>query len=524
MRLARHGRRACPLGAALAALAWCLLCWAGSAGRALALESGALPVWRLAVVVDCSQGMVEPWLGSTRLATVEAALQTELLSLPLRARAGVWLVVGGQGAARPFLAPRPALELRGQNLVLPQLGGAADLDAGLAQAATWLRSQGGGSLLILGGGGAAPRGEPPRFPDGERGHIFCHAVVLGPEPAAGAAWKALVLAAGGAYFQASRPDQIGPLLHRATMLALSPSRLLVWAHDPRNRPLPVVYGLERRDQLSLDRRAVAGRPCQILPGVYQLKWPAGSGLGPGLPPATASVATAGQSRLWAGGTGILKVKALDSRGRVLPWLVSVANLETGKVEASDRRTPWQAQLPAGFYRVKTTRPPLAWTVELGAGKEAELSTGPAGRLTVLLQGPYGPWRVPYALEDLQGSRQAGTGYTGSPLGLLPGSYRLRLQVVPPLNREFRLDPGQVLELEMPKVGGLLVRRDGAVQSQGYEVLDLGGEHLATGAGDRPLPLRPGRYQLRFPGQAATLEIEISPGSLTALDPPGASAH
>lgn len=165
------------------------------------------------------------------------------------------------------------------------------------------------------------------------------------------------------------------------------------------------------------------------------------------------------------------------------------------------------------------RPSLTWTVELGAGKQVDLTTGPQGSFTLRLQGPSGPWRVPYGLEDQLGLRPAGTGYTGVAMPLLPGRYHLVAQVVPPWSRDFSLAPGQNLALEMPLVGAILVRRDKAGLSQNYQVLDLSQRPLGTGISDRPLPVQAGSYLLQFPNQANTQPVEVKAGQLTALDPP-----
>lgn len=508
------------------ALAWALLALALLAGAgAGAARAGEAPPWRLALVVDCSAGMTQPWLGTTRLDLLEAALQSELLSLPLRARAGVWLVGGGPGQAREFLAPRPAAEFKDLNLVLPRLGGAADLAAGVRAAAAWLRESGPGSLVVLSGAGSRlPAADLAGLPLGA-GEMFCHALALGPEEDNHNDLRELVLRGGGSYFRVLKADQPGLLLHGAVLTALSPASLLVLAHDRDNRPLALAYGLARRDLLALEPRGASGRPVQMLPGVYQIAWPAKAGLGPATPPAKVSVAVSGQTRMWAGGTGSLMVKALDPQGQELPWVASVANLETGRMEVHEKRTPYQATLPAGVYRVKVLRPPLTWTVELGAGRQVELVTGPQGSLTLALSGPNGPWRVPYRLEDRLGLRPAGTGYTNAPLPLLPGQYRLRAEVVPPWLHDFTLAPGQDLSLAMPLLGAVLLRRDKAGLGQPFQVLDGQGRLLGAGVSDRPLPAQAGSFRLHLPQQGATLEVEVKAGQITALDPPkGPGAH
>lgn len=493
--------------------------WAGAA------RAAEPPTWHLALVVDCSAGMTEPWLGGTRLDMLEPALQSELLSLPLRVRAGVWLVGGGPGQVREFISPRPALDFRDTNLVLPRLGDGADLAAGVRAAAAWLKRTGPGSVVVLSGAGVRlPAADLAALPLGGEGP-FCHALALGPQETTQKDLQELALRGGGSFFRVLKAEQTAPLLRGAVLTGLSPASLLVLAHDQDNRPLALTYGLARRDLLALEVRGRGGRPCQILPGVYQISWPADPGPGPATPPAKVSVAVSGQTRLWAGGTGSLKVKALDPQGQELPWVASVANLETGKMEVAEKRTPYEATLPAGVYRVKVLRPPLTWTVELGAGKRVELVTGPQGSLTLALNGPSGPWRVPYHLEDRLGLRPAGTGYTNSPLPLLPGNYRLRAEVVPPWRHEFSLAPGQNLSLAMPLVGGILVRRDKGGLSQPYQVLDPGDRSLGGGVSDRPLPVQAGRFRLHFPQQGATLEVEVKAGQITALDPPkGPGTH
>ncbi len=475
--------------------------------------------WHLGVVVDCSEVMDRPWQGSTRLLAAEAALKLELRTLPLRARVAVWLAGGGEGQTREFVAPAQAGEVKGLGVILPSLGGKADLAAGVAKASAWIASQGQGAVVVMAGPGGLEPGQVKALPVGG-GKPFAHALCLGPEDAAGVkGLEELALKGGGAYFEAARPDQASPLAHRAMILAVSPARLLVLAHDASNQPRRLVYGLERLDQLATRRRGLTQQEVQLLPGVYKLSWAEAGQVGPGPLPAKASLGPSGQTRLWVGGAGSLAVKALDAQGRTLPWAASVANLDTGKVEASEKRTPFEITLPAGYYRVKTTNPPMAWTVELGAGKEVDLVVGPQGRLNLRLTGPSGQVRAPYVLEDLMGVRAAGSGYTNQPLKLLPGRYRLTVGVAPPLVREVNISPGQELEPDLPPVGGLVLRREPRGLVLTYELTDPEGRTLATGASDRVLYAQPGRYLLRLKQPPAILEAEVEAGRLTALDPP-----
>ncbi|MFZ5586418.1 MAG: hypothetical protein ACOZHQ_10850 [Thermodesulfobacteriota bacterium] len=480
---------------------------------AAAPEALMPPPWRLAMVVDCSADMAEPWSGSTRLLAAEAALAIELNTLPLRVQAGLWLA--GGGGSQAFSPPRPAAEIKGQGLVLPALGGAADLTAAVAQAAAWLREAGPGSILVVAGPQA--RLDPAALA-GLGPESFFHALCLGLAPAGGALEQA-AQTHGGGFFLAASAGQVSHLLHRAVLVGVSRARLLVLAHDEQNQPRPVVYGLNRRDQLATRRRGVAGRTCQLLPGVYQVAWPAGHGLGPGAPPEHVTLAAEGLTRLWAGGSGELGLDSRGADGRQLHWLASVSNLDSGKMEASEKRTPFSLTLPAGFYRVKTSRPPLAWTVELAAGQKLSLVTGPPGKITLGLDGPAGPWRVPYRVFDLVGLREAGAGYTNSPLGLVPGRYRLEVQVAPPILREIELTPGQELSQDLPPVGGLLVRRDSAGKSHSYRLLTAAGDPLVNGVGDRLLPVLPGGYLVQFAGRQQAAPVQVEAGRVTALDPP-----
>lgn len=480
---------------------------------ATAPEEVLPPPGRLALVVDCSAAAASPWQGTNRRLAIEAALAVELKSLPLRTQAGLWLA--GGGGFQVAIPPTGALELKMSGLVLPDLGGGSDLTPALAAAAAWLKEAGPGAILVLSGPGSQL---DPAALAGLSQDSFVHALVLGLLPADGPLER-LAREYGGGFFQAAEVGQVAPLLHRAVLLGLSRASLMVLAHGDDNQPRPVTYRLERRDQLALRRQGIGNRPVQVLPGVYTLVWPRDHGLGPGPIPEKVAVAPHGLTRLWAGGRGVLKLDSRGPQGQALNWVASVSNLETGQVVAAEKRTPLELPLPAGFYRIKTQRPPLAWTVELAAGQTREVVTGPPGRLTLTLTGPSGPWRVPYRVDDLQGLREVGTGYTNAPLSLAPGRYRVEVQTAPPQVMELELHPGQEIARALEPVGGLLVRRDHAGKSHGYLVLDQAGRPLMRGVGDRPLPLQPGRYQVRFAAPAPAVEVDISPGGLTALDPP-----
>jgi hypothetical protein len=217
--------------------------------------------------------------------------------------------------------------------------------------------------------------------------------------------------------------------------------------------------------------------------------------------------------------GRLEISARDGQGKELPWLVSVSSLDTGKLEVRERRAPFGLEAPAGFYLVKTISPIQAWHAEVGAGRTVQVLAGPPGKLNLKLNGPLGPARVPFQMEDIKGRRPTGTGYTNSPMQLLPGNYRLTVQVAPPLVREITLAPAQDMTLDLPPVGAIQVGRDRAGLSQPYQVLDLEGRPLLGGVADRPLFAQPGRYNLRFTPPLGTLEAQVETGKLTSLSPP-----
>ncbi len=478
--------------------------------------------WNLALVVDNTAALDQPWLGSPLRPLVEAALQTELRTLPLRVKVGVWLA--NQQGASLFIPPASALEVKQAEVILPQpegqdLAQAGSLGQAVGQALAWLRSQGQGSLVIL-CAGQAPGLEPALL--GQGGplpeEVFVHALSLGSGQGL-EGLRRLTLAGGGAYQSAVRPGETSPLLHQTVLTALAATRLLVQAHDPANTPLMVEFSLERREQAGWRRQGQSGRPLQIPPGVYSLNWPANSGAGPGQPPKTVAVQSSGQTRLWVGGRGKLALRAQDAQGKVLHWHLSVANLDTGKLEAKEKRLPFHLELNAGYYMIKSLSPPLSWSLELGAGRQVDLLTGPKAQLTLGLPGAGGALRVPYQVLDQLGQRPAGTGYTGSPLHLLPGAYALTVQTAPPLRRQVQLLPGQRLDLELPQVGAIKVGRDRGGLSQPFEVRGLDGDPLLSGVSERPLPALPGRYLLRFNPPLPSLEVEVKAGQVSVLAPP-----
>jgi hypothetical protein len=116
-------------------------------------------------------------------------------------------------------------------------------------------------------------------------------------------------------------------------------------------------------------------------------------------------------------------------------------------------------------------------------------------------------------------RPAGTGYTNQALQLLPGRYRLTVQVVPPLVREVQIGPGRQETLDLPLVGAVLLRRPASGAVLPFDLLDAQGLVAATGVSDRPIFTQPGAYRLRLQAPLPTLEAEVKAGQMTSLEPP-----
>jgi len=471
--------------------------------------------WSLAVVVEQSTTMEEPWLGTFRRLAVQKALGLELRALPLRVKAGLWL--SGDKKAAPLVKPSPAKELKSIILNLPPGQGGPGLTAGLTAAVQWLDSQGGGAILVV------SSGAKPDLPQlGElaldRKNIFCHVLSLSstdrqPE------LENLALEGSGAFFPAQKPAELNHLMREAVRTALSPARLLVLTHDYANKPLKITYGLARPNQVEARRRGFSGRAVQVLPAVYKLSFPAIPELGPGDPPRSVSVGKGGVTRTWFGGKGLLKVEARGPGGEELAWTMRVARQGEGKIVESQGKTPFRLDVPAGFYLVNSLSPALSWTVEVGAGKTVDLTAGPPGSLKVALKGAAGDLRVPLQALDIWGGEKTFAGYTGSPLRLLPGPYRLDIDLAPPLTRRVEIKPGAQLDLELPLVGELLVTPKGPGLAKSFEVYNLEGRLLAAGVGGRRLPLAAGTYQISFGESHPLQKIGITAGRLTIVSPP-----
>jgi hypothetical protein len=489
-------------------LLWFLL-WVGLPARAAGPPTQP---WNLAIVVEHSAAMIRPWQGRKRSDVVEKALNLELRTLPLRISAAVWLA--GFDRAEVIAGPSTSLELKEIDLKLPQAATVrADLLMAVEKAGGWLKKRGGGSLIVIAAQGPPKGFTLPSVLNSDR--IFVHVLGLAPQDDAGTLAQ-LALAGGGAYFLAKEPGRVLTFLHRAVLTSLTPARLLVKAYDQTNQPLKFTYGLERSGALAFGRKGVTGRVQQCLPGVYDLVWPSPAPTAPAPPPAKISVAPTGLSEVPVGGKAKLKVAALDKDGREPGWRMRVARLSDGLVLEPSRHTPFELVLFSGSYLIKSLERPLAWTVALEAGQEKKLLVGPVGSLKVKLQGPKGPLRVRYDLEDLLAHRPGGTGYTNQVLRLKSGFYRLELEVPPGLKKEITISPAASLEIELPAAGGIMISR--GRPGQRVEVLDLQGQMVDTGLVNRVLPLLPGKYLVRLAQvQGRERIVLVKGGALTTLE-------
>ncbi len=447
--------------------------------------------WSLAFVVEDSAIMAQTWQESYRREAVEKALNSELRTLPLRISAAVWLARADGVVV--LTQPSTSLELKDLDLKLPRpTATRADLLPALTQAARWLHKRGGGSIIVIAASGT-PRGAP--LPAQlKMNNIFCHVLALDPKIKNGSLAD-LALAGGGSYFVAAKPTRVLTLLHRAVITSFNPARLVIKAHDQANKPLQLTYGLKRREALYTNRQGLTGRVQQCLPGIYGLVWPSAAPTGPAPPPLKVRVTPTGLSEVQVGGQAKIKVEALDKDGREPGWKMRVARLSDGLVLESSQRTPFELNLFAGSYLIKSLQMPLAWTVDLQAGQDQKIIVGPVGTLRVSLQGPQGPLRARYTLQDLAARRPGGTGYTNQILRLKSGTYRLNLDVPPGLTRKITITPAQEAKLELPAAGGIIVSQGRS--GQRVEVLDKLGKVVDTGLVGRVLPLLPGKYLVRL---------------------------
>lgn len=467
----------------------------------------------LAVVVDGSPALTQAWLGTSRLAAMDQALEVELTTLPLGVEVSLWL--GGSYGGRPAIPPTASGKLKGLRLSLPAPppGGPGPAPA-LAAARRAVAGAGGGAVIII-----TDARRPP--PDLEPGDGFLHVVALGPPDQAGA-WRDLVLRGGGSYFEAQRPVQARRALHHAIRLALSPATLEVRAFDPENRPLVMVYQLQHSGAKAIRHRGLTGRPVQAREGLYKLFWPPKTGIGPAKPPARAEVTASGRTVLWAGGKGELSVKAVDEQDRPADWLMSVASRTDGAILTDRRRAPFTLEAPAGLYGVRSQSPALEWEVEVPAAGRVSLTAGALGWLRPALEGPGGRLRLPYTATPTGFANRPSTGYTGDPLALLSGEYRLSLEVAPGLTATVKVPPGGEATPDLGRVGGLEVTGQVGTAPHSFVVIDRAGRQVARGAAGRTIFALPGEYGVVMQGREQAQWIRVRAGDLTVVAPPPAT--
>ncbi len=470
--------------------------------------------WNLAVVLDLSQSMGREWLGSSRVQVLERALGVELRSLPRRITAGLWAAAGGR--VHRLIAPCSAARLKGVYLRLPRPGGHGAVTAALERAAGWLQKNGGGSLLLLTGPDppAAPKALLDRL---EKASVFWHIFAVAPGPAARRMRTAAAMG-GGLLITSDRPADTARLLRRAVSAALSPTFVQVLTYDQNNRPLHLPFTLQRRDQAWGLVSGRAHRRLQLPSGVYRLSWPQGP------PPSAAARARVvniprqGTVKLWIGGRCRLLIQARDARGRPLAWKVKVSDIDSGRLITPYKPAPLELSLSSGRYLVRSLSPAHQRQVELAAGQRVEMILGPPGRLTVKLAGPLGPVRLPYRVVDLRAGRRVATGYSNSPMVLLPGRYRLEPALYPPLVRQVVMPPGGRVVVELPLLGMLHIKRSRAAAARRYQVQTPSGRRVASGKGQRYLPLGPGRYLVVFGGGHA-VAVQVRAGRLSTVTAP-----
>jgi hypothetical protein len=280
----------------------------------------------------------------------------------------------------------------------------------------------------------------------------------------------------------------------------------------------VIYELRRRGQAAARRRGLSGGAVQLTSGLYRLEFPPAADLGPGPTPQRVNVGLSGLSRLWAGGFGRLSVEGAGAEGQALHWSLRVSRLGDGRVVIPQKKAPFRAELPAGFYAVKGLKHHLAWIVELGADREARLTVGPLGSVNLKLRGPRGDLRIPYRVYSLLAGRRSGTGYTNAPLRLPSGRYRLEVELAPGIVREVEVAPGRRTSLELPLAGELVVQKK-AGRAARFQVMDSRGRAAAAGVAGRILPLAPGRYRLQWEDRPASPEVLVQAGQTVTASAP-----
>ncbi len=488
-----------------AKLAAILICMALVCPAAMARSA---PQARIAFVIDASHAMGESWLGTTRLAACLEAVTTELKSLPLRAKAAIWLATAD--GPELLAAPAEADKLNTVRMHATARGERPPIAPNLAPALRWAADGQPGAVIVVGlplGGDVmqAPGGGP-----------FVHGLIAGPITNDRGMQAPLTLQSGGRMLSETDPARLQAALHSLVRLGLSRASLYADVRGADNKPLSVELSIASSNGKGNARPVMSNTTAQVLPNTYTVTWPTDTEIGPGTPPGLVRVGDAGQTILRAGGQGKLFVEAIDATGKALAWKITISTVPAGKVLANKTVLPFEADLPAGSLLVSVAKPPVSWSVDLAAGQTQHLVLGPRGSLTANLAGPGGPVRLPVTAIGPDASTRQWRGHTGSPLPLPPGSYRLTIQTMPPVERPCQIAPGVEQPIDLPAVGGLLIETVGTATPQRYDVIDDKDQNLGYGHTGRTLWLLPGRYVAVLPG-GKSLAAEISPQRLTTLE-------
>lgn len=466
------------------------------------------PKARIAFIIDASQAMGEPWLGTTRLSACLEAVAIELKSLPLRATAAVWLAT--TDGPELLIAPTEADGLNHARLTATANGRQPLLEPNIIPAMRWAAEGKPGAVIIVGLPlGGSPITVPVNWP-------FVHGLLVGPTGQDTGLQGPLTIQTGGRLLGETDPRRVQMALHKLVRLGISRFSLYADVRDADNQPLSLELQIASANDKQNTRPVLSNKEAQVLAKTYVVTWPSGNKIGPGTPPPLVRIGETGRTVLRAGGQGKLFIEALDATGKTLPWKITISTVLTGTLLAYKVDLPLEMDLPAGRMLISVAKPPVSWTVDLAAKEARHLVLGPRSKLTALLAGPGGQVRVPLTATGPDASTRQWRGHTGSPLPLPPGNYKLLVQTIPPLIRSCQIAPGTDQTVDFPTVGGLLVRHGNTITPQRYDVLDSEDQSLGSGHTGRMLFLLPGRYMAVLPG-GKSLAVEVSPGRLTTLE-------
>ena len=466
--------------------------------------------WNLAVVVDCAPPMQLVWGKDVRLKSLERLLEIKLRTLPQRISAGLWL--GQKGATGPAVKPDKAGNLRELSLSLNGCKLDPDLSHALSEAAKWLGKKGKGSLLLVTAGdeGSFPVLDLPL----PKGDFYCHVVSLGK---GSPKMRRLAGLGGGAFFEVKTPERLRRQMQAAWLTAITPTRLLVEAHDEANHAISVVFDLKRQGAYG-ERQGITGRRMQIRSGVYNFSWPSGNRIGPGEPPAKVKVVSGPNNLLRTGGKGLLEVVLQKGVEPEEAWNLRLARPSDGSVVEKWRSAPFKKELPAGKYLLSLPRAKMSWRLDLAAGGRIKVPVGLFCGLNVKIKGPFGDLRLAYEARAKGGIVLREVGHSGRTLKLPPGEYDLRIMTIPETKIEVSLHTGEEKMLALPVLGALLVEKPKQKGEAGFTVLDDKGRELAEGEAGLPLNLLPGAYSLKTKLSQENISFVVESGRVTSLAP------